>query len=180
MIVNFKKLYRDTIKNNLSQAFGYKNVHQIPAIQKIVLNMGVGESIKDSKIIANAVNDMKMISGQKPSITKAKKSIATFKLREGMSIGCKVTLRNSRMYDFLERLVWVALPRVKEFRGFSDKSFDKSGNFSFGLKEQIIFPEINYDKTDAVRGMDVTIVTSATTKSESKALLESFSIPFRN
>ncbi|EEC11378.1 ribosomal protein L11, putative, partial [Ixodes scapularis] len=142
----------------LQKEFSYKNKHEIPQIKKIVINMGVGEAIADSKVINNAVNDLTLISGQKPVVTLARKSIATFKLRENMKIGCKVTLRKDRMYDFLERLVIVALPRVKEFRGFSYKSFDGKGNFTFGLKEQIVFPEINYDKIDTIRGMDITIV----------------------
>ncbi|CAN7941522.1 unnamed protein product, partial [Ixodes pacificus] len=142
----------------LQKEFSYKNKHEIPQIKKIVINMGVGEAIADSKVINNAVNDLTLISGQKPVVTLARKSIATFKLRENMKIGCKVTLRKDRMYDFLERLVIVALPRVKEFCGFSYKSFDGKGNFTFGLKEQIVFPEINYDKIDTIRGMDITIV----------------------
>ncbi|EOB10625.1 50S ribosomal protein L24 [Rickettsia prowazekii str. GvF12] len=142
--------------------------------------MGVGEAIADSKVINNALNDLTLISGQKPVVTLARKSIATFKLRENMKIGCKVTLRKDRMYDFLERLVIVALPRVKEFRGFSYKSFDGKGNFTFGLKEQIVFPEINYDKIDTIRGMDITIVTSAKTDQESKFLLSGFNLPFYN
>lgn len=160
--------------------FSYKNKHEIPQIKKIVINMGVGEATADSKVINNAVNDLTLISGQKPVVTLARKSIATFKLRENMKIGCKVTLRKDRMYDFLERLVIVALPRVKEFRGFSYKSFDGKGNFTFGLKEQIVFPEINYDKIDTIRGMDITIVTSAKTDQESKFLLSGFNLPFYN
>ncbi|CAN7975251.1 unnamed protein product, partial [Ixodes persulcatus] len=146
------------IIENLQKEFSYKNKHEIPQIKKIIINMGVGEAIADSKVINNAVNDLTLISGQKPVVTLARKSIATFKLRENMKIGCKVTLRKDRIYDFLERLVIVALPRVKEFRGFSYKSFDGKGNFTFGLKEQIVFPEINYDKIDTIRGMDITIV----------------------
>ena len=142
--------------------------------------MGVGEAVADSKVINNAVNDLTLISGQKPLVIEAKKSIATFKLREGMKVGCKVTLRKERMYDFLERLVIVALPRIKEFRGFSSKSFDGRGNFTFGIKEQIVFPEINYDKIDAIRGMDITIVTSASTNEEGKLLLSGFNLPFYN
>ncbi|HJD54874.1 MAG TPA: 50S ribosomal protein L5 [Rickettsia endosymbiont of Proechinophthirus fluctus] len=179
-MLRFKELYQQKIIENLQKNFSYKNKHEIPQIKKIVINMGVGEAIADSKVINNAVNDLTLISGQKPVVTLARKSIATFKLRENMKIGCKVTLRKDRMYDFLERLVIVALPRVKEFRGFSYKSFDGKGNFTFGLKEQIVFPEINYDKIDTIRGMDITIVTSAKTDQESKFLLSEFNLPFYN
>lgn len=180
MLLRFKELYNKEIVPSLQQKFAYQNKHQMPRIQKIVLNMGVGEAVADSKVIINAVNDLTLISGQKPLITEAKKSIATFKLREGMKVGCKVTLRKDRMYDFLERLVIVALPRIKEFRGFSSKSFDGRGNFTFGVKEQIVFPEINYDKIDVIRGMDITIVTSAATNEEGKLLLSGFNLPFYN
>jgi large subunit ribosomal protein L5 len=179
-MLRFKELYQKEIISNLQKEFSYKNKHEIPAIEKIVINMGVGEAIADSKVIDKAVNDLTLISGQKPFVTSARKSIATFKLRDGMKIGCKVTLRKDRMYDFLERLVIVALPRVKEFRGFSYKSFDGKGNFTFGLKEQIVFPEINYDKIDTIRGMDITIVTSAKTDQEGKSLLSGFNLPFYN
>ncbi|WP_419235209.1 50S ribosomal protein L5 [Rickettsia endosymbiont of Nabis limbatus] len=179
-MLRFKELYQKEIISNLQKEFSYKNKHEIPAIEKIVINMGVGEAIADSKVIDKAVNDLTLISGQKPVVTLARKSIATFKLRDGMKIGCKVTLRKDRMYDFLERLVIVALPRVKEFRGFSYKSFDGKGNFTFGLKEQIVFPEINYDKIDTIRGMDITIVTSAKTDKEGKSLLSGFNLPFYN
>ncbi|MCZ6886706.1 MAG: 50S ribosomal protein L5 [Rickettsia endosymbiont of Ixodes persulcatus] len=179
-MLRFKELYQQRIIENLQKEFSYKNKHEMPQIKKIVINMGVGEAIADSKVINNAVNDLTLISGQKPVVTLARKSIATFKLRENMKIGCKVTLRKDRMYDFLERLVIVALPRVKEFRGFSYKSFDGKGNFTFGLKEQIVFPEINYDKIDTIRGMDITIVTSAKTDKESKFLLSGFNLPFYN
>ncbi|AFC70119.1 50S ribosomal protein L5 [Rickettsia amblyommatis] len=179
-MLRFKELYQQRIIENLQKKFSYKNKHEIPQIKKIVINMGVGEATADSKVINNAVNDLTLISGQKPVVTLARKSIATFKLRENMKIGCKVTLRKDRMYDFLERLVIVALPRVKEFRGFSYKSFDGKGNFTFGLKEQIVFPEINYDKIDTIRGMDITIVTSAKTDQESKFLLSGFNLPFYN
>lgn len=179
-MLRFKDLYQKEIISNLQKEFSYKNKHEIPIIKKVVINMGIGEAIADSKIINNAVNDLTLISGQKPVVNLARKSIATFKLREGMKIGCKVTLRKDRMYDFLERLVIVALPRVKEFRGFSNKSFDGKGNFTFGLKEQIVFPEINYDKIDQIRGMDITIVTSAKTDKESKSLLSGFNLPFYN
>lgn len=179
-MLRFKELYKKEIIGNLLQEFSYKNKHEIPAIKKIVINMGIGEAVADSKIVDKAVNDLTLISGQKPIVTVARKSIATFKLRESMKIGCKVTLRKDKMYDFLERLVIVALPRVKEFRGFSYKSFDGKGNFTFGLKEQIVFPEINYDKIDQIRGMDITIVTSAKTDKESKSLLSGFNLPFYN
>ncbi|WP_410521611.1 50S ribosomal protein L5 [Candidatus Tisiphia endosymbiont of Nedyus quadrimaculatus] len=179
-MLRFKDLYTKEIVPNLQKEFAYKNKHQMPKVIKIVVNMGVGETVADSKIINNAVNDLTLISGQKPLVTEAKKSIATFKLREGMKVGCKVTLRKDRMYDFLERLVIVALPRIKEFRGFSSKSFDGRGNFTFGIKEQIVFPEINYDKIDVIRGMDITIVTSAMNNEEGKLLLSGFNLPFYN
>lgn len=177
MSLRFKDLYHQ-IKKDLVTEFGYVNSHQIPKIEKIVINMGVGEGVADSKVINNAVSDLTLISGQKPVVTIAKKSIASYKLREGMKVGCKVTLRKDRMYDFLERLVYIALPRVKEFRGFNAKSFDKNANFSFGVKEQIVFPEINYDRIDALRGMDVTIVTTAKTPLEAEKLLSGFHLPF--
>lgn len=176
----FEELYKTAIKQSMVERFKYANVHQIPKPEKIVINMGVGEAVADSKVINNAVSDLTSISGQKPVVIIAKQSVATFKLREGMKIGCKVTLRGSRMYDFLERLVLTALPRVKDFKGFSKKSFDGRGNFTFGIKEQIVFPEINYDKIDAVRGMDITLVTSARTDEEAQALLSSFHLPFIN
>ncbi|MFU7501128.1 MULTISPECIES: 50S ribosomal protein L5 [unclassified Candidatus Tisiphia] len=179
-MLRFKDLYTKEIVPNLQKEFAYKNKHQMPKVVKIVVNMGVGETVADSKVINNAVNDLTLISGQKPLVTEAKKSIATFKLREGMKVGCKVTLRKDRMYDFLERLVIVALPRIKEFRGFSSKSFDGRGNFTFGIKEQIVFPEINYDKIDVIRGMDITIVTSAMNNEEGKLLLSGFNLPFYN
>jgi len=180
MLLRFKDLYNKIIVDSLKAQFKYGNQHEIPRIKKIVINMGVGEAVGDSKVINNAINDLSLITGQKPLVTIAKKSIATFKLREGMRIGCKVTLRHDRMYDFLERLVIVALPRIKEFRGFSSKSFDGRGNFTFGIKEHIVFPEINYDKIDTIRGMDITIVTSAKTDQESKVLLSGFNLPFYN
>lgn len=180
MLVNFKELYKEKITNSLQEKFNYVNNHQLPKLVKIVVNMGVGEAVTDSKVINRAIADMTAITGQKPYTTYAKKSIATFKLREGMKLGCKVTLRKDRMYDFLERLVIIALPRVKEFRGFSVKSFDGRGNITIGIKEQIVFPEINYDKIDKIRGMDITIVTTANTNQEAKALLEGFNIPFYN
>jgi large subunit ribosomal protein L5 len=180
MLLRFKDLYNKIVVDSLKAQFKYGNQHEIPRIKKIVINMGVGEAVGDSKVINNAINDLSLITGQKPLVTIAKKSIATFKLREGMRIGCKVTLRHDRMYDFLERLVIVALPRIKEFRGFSSKSFDGRGNFTFGIKEHIVFPEINYDKIDTIRGMDITIVTSAKTDQESKVLLSGFNLPFYN
>jgi large subunit ribosomal protein L5 len=163
----------------LTQQFGYKSPMQVPRLSKIVLNMGVGEAIGDKKLLDNASGDMQKIAGQKPVITKAKKAIAGFKIREGYPIGCMVTLRQDRMYEFLDRLIYVALPRVRDFRGVSGKSFDGRGNFNMGVKEQIIFPEIEYDKIDKVRGMNITITTTAKTDAEAKALLAAFKFPFR-
>jgi len=180
MLLRFKELYAKEIVKSLQQKFNYKNVHQMPKLSKIVVNMGVGEAVSDSKVINSAIADLTAITGQKPYVTHAKKSIASFKLREGMKIGCKVTLRSDRMFEFLERLVIVALPRVKEFKGFSVKSFDGRGNMTFGIKEQIVFPEINYDKIDKIRGMDITIVTTAQTDEEAKFLLSGFNLPFYN
>lgn len=174
----FEKLYKSSIREDLKKKLEIENPHNIPKIEKIVINMGVGEAVADSKVINHAVSDLTLISGQKPVVIAAKKSEATFKLREGMKIGCKVTLRRARMYDFLERLVLVALPRVREFKGFSKKSFDRKGNFTFGIKEQIVFPEINYDKIDQIRGMDITIVTSTQSDKEALELLTSFNLPF--
>jgi large subunit ribosomal protein L5 len=172
--------YRKTVVPKLSEKFGYKNPMQVPRITKITLNMGVGETTADKKVIENAVADMTKIAGQKPVITKAKKSISTFKIRDGYPVGCKVTLRRGQMYEFLDRLINISLPRVRDFRGLSGKSFDGRGNYSMGVKEQIIFPEIEYDKIDALRGMDITITTNARTNEEARALLEAFSFPFRN
>lgn len=180
MLLKFKELYSKEIVKKLQEKFSYSNSHQMPKLVKIVVNMGVSEAVSDSKVINHAINDMTLITGQKPYTTYAKKSIATFKLREGMKLGCKVTMRKDRMYDFLERLVIVALPRVKEFKGFSVKSFDGRGNLTFGIKEQIVFPEINYDKIDKIRGMDITIVTTAKTDEEAKELLTGFNLPFYN
>ena len=180
MLLNFKELYSKNIVDALQKQFNYSNKHQIPKLSKVIVNMGVGEAVSDSKVINHAVSDLTSITGQKPYITHAKQSIAAFKLREGMKIGCKSTMRRDRMYDFLERLVIVALPRVKEFKGFSVKSFDGRGNITFGIKEHIVFPEINYDKIDRIRGMDITIVTTAKTDKEAKALLSGFNIPFYN
>jgi len=172
--------YRKTVVPKLSEKFGYKNPMQVPRITKITLNMGVGEATADKKVIENAVADMTKIAGQKPIITKAKKSISTFKIRDGYPVGCKVTLRRHQMYEFLDRLINISLPRVRDFRGVSGRSFDGRGNYSMGVKEQIIFPEIEYDKIDALRGMDITITTTARTNEEARALLEAFSFPFRN
>lgn len=172
--------YESTIKPAMAEEFGYGSVMQIPKLEKIVINMGVGEASQDKKKIEGALEDLTRISGQKPVITKAKKSIAQFKLREEMIVGCKVTLRRERMYEFLDRLVNIALPRVRDFRGVSGKSFDGNGNFALGLKEQIVFPEIDYDKVDQIRGMDIVICTSAKTDQEAKALLKGFNMPFNN
>ncbi|MDG1437010.1 MAG: 50S ribosomal protein L5 [Rickettsiaceae bacterium] len=180
MLVRFKELYKDQVTKSLQDEFKYSNLHEMPKLTKVVINMGVGDAVTDSKVINHAINDLTAISAQKPYTTYAKKSIATFKLREGMKLGCKVTLRREKMYEFLERLVVVALPRVKEFRGLSVKSFDGRGNITFGIKEQIVFPEINYDKIDKIRGMDITIVTTAKTDKEAKSLLSGFNIPFYN
>ncbi|RME67517.1 MAG: 50S ribosomal protein L5 [Alphaproteobacteria bacterium] len=170
--------YDEVVRAKLIETFGYKNPMQVPAIEKIVLNMGVGEAVQDKKRLDAAVEDMAAIAGQKPVIARAKKSIAGFKLREGMPIGCKVTLRRARMYEFLDRLINIALPRVRDFRGVSPKSFDGRGNYALGLKEQIVFPEINYDKIDKVRGMDVIICTTARTDEEARELLRGFNMPF--
>jgi len=172
--------YETTVRPTLMQEFGYKNPMQVPRLEKIVVNMGVGEAVQDSKKAEAAAADLTAITGQHPVITKAKRSIATFKLREGMPIGCKVTLRRERMYEFLDRLITVALPRVRDFRGISGRSFDGRGNFALGLKEQLVFPEIDYDRVDATRGMDVVIVTTARTDAEAKALLKAFDMPFAN
>ncbi len=180
MLLKFKELYIKEIVKSLQEKFLYKNIHQMPKLLKIVVNMGVSDAVSDSKVINHAISDLTAITGQRPYTTHAKKSIASFKLREGMKIGCKVTLRSDRMFDFLERLVIVALPRVKEFKGFSVKSFDGRGNMTFGIKEQIVFPEINYDKIDKIRGMDITIVTTAKTDEEAKLLLSGFNLPFYN
>ena len=175
-----KEIYRNEIMPALTKQFGYKSPMQVPRISKVVLNMGVGEATADKKILENAVGDMTKISGQKPVITKARKAIAGFKIREGYPIGCMVTLRQERMYEFLDRLVTVALPRVRDFRGVSGRGFDGRGNYNMGVKEQIIFPEIEYDKIDTIRGMNITITTTAKTDAEAKALLAAFKFPFRN
>ena len=172
--------YRDTVIGQLTKQFNYKSVMQVPRIRKIVLNMGVGEAVADKKIMDNAVGDMQKIAGQKPVVTKARKSIATFKIRDGYPVGCKVTLRGAHMYEFLDRLISVAMPRIRDFRGISAKSFDGRGNYNMGVKEQIIFPEIEYDKIDAIRGMNITISTTAKSDEEARALLSAFKFPFRN
>ena len=172
--------YQEQVVQKLVEQFGYKSVMQVPRIAKITLNMGVGEAVNDKKIMDNAVADMTRISGQKPLVTKSRKSIATFKIRDNYPIGCKVTLRGTRMYEFLDRLVTVAIPRIRDFRGIPGKSFDGRGNFNFGIREQIIFPEIEYDKIDAIRGMNITITTTAKTDAEGRALLAAFKFPFRN
>ena len=174
-----KDFYRDDVVKQLTEQFGYKSVMEVPKVTKITLNMGVGEALTDKKVLEHAVSDMEKISGQKPVVTKAKKSIAGFKLREGWPVGCKVTLRADRMYDFLDRLITISIPRERDFRGLNPKSFDKQGNYSMGVKEQIIFPEIEYDKIDKLRGMDITITTTAKTAEESHALLSAFKFPFR-
>ena len=172
--------YFETVKPALTEQFGYTNPMQVPKIKKIVVNMGVGEAARDSKLIKGAEEDLTAIAGQKPLITIAKKSIANFKLREGMMVGCKVTLRRERMYEFLDRLINITLPRVRDFHGVSPASFDGRGNYALGFKEQIVFPEIDYDAVDAVRGLDVVIVTSANTDDEGRALLKGFNMPFTN
>ncbi len=171
--------YRDEVSTQLMEKFQYNSVMQVPRITKITLNMGLGEAVGDKKVIEHAVDDMTKIAGQKPIVTKARKSIAGFNIRAGWPIGCKVTLRRERMYEFLERLVNIAIPRIRDFRGLSARAFDRRGNYSLGVQEQIIFPEIDYDKIDAVRGMDITITTTARTDAEARALLEAFSFPFR-
>lgn len=171
--------YRKEVVKKLKTKFGYKSVMQVPRVSKITLNMGLGEAMDDKKVIAAAMGDLEKISGQKPVATIAKKSIAGFKLRENWPIGCKVTIRGERMYEFLDRLITIALPRVRDFRGLSIRSFDGRGNYSLGFKEQIVFPEIEYDKIDALRGLDITITTTAKTDKEAQALLESFSFPFK-
>ncbi len=171
--------YKEEVVQHLIKKFGYKNIHQVPKLVKINLNMGVGEAIQDSKNLDKAIEDLTTISGQKPQITTARKSISNFKLRQGMKIGCRVTLRNKRMYEFLDRFITVAVPRVRDFRGYSDKSFDGRGNYSLGVKEQIIFPEINVDGIDKIRGLDITFVTTAQTDEEAYELLKAMGFPFR-
>jgi large subunit ribosomal protein L5 len=178
-MARLQKVYKEQIIQALTERFGYQSVMQVPRLQKITINMGVGEAVADKKVLQNAVEDLQKISGQKPIITLARKSIAGFKIREGMAIGCKVTLRRERMYEFLDRLITVAMPRIRDFRGVSARAFDGRGNYSMGVKEQIIFPEIDYDRIDALRGMDITFTTSAKTDEEARCLLEQFKFPFR-
>jgi len=178
-MARLKDIYKETVAPALKAEFGYTNPMQIPAVSKIVVNMGCGEASQNSKLIEGALTDMTAITGQKPVITRSRKSIANFKLRDGMPVGCRVTLRGEQMWEFLDRLVNIALPRIRDFKGVSPKSFDGRGNFTLGIKEQIIFPEIEYDKVDKVRGMDITICTTANTNDEGRALLKQFSMPFR-
>jgi large subunit ribosomal protein L5 len=180
MTTRFQEIYESKVRQALVAEFGYKNPMEVPKLDKIVINIGVGEAVQDSKKVDAAVRDLTLIAGQKPVVTRAKKSIATFKLRENMPIGCKVTLRRKQMYEFLDRLITIALPRVRDFRGVNGKSFDGKGNYALGLKEQLVFPEIDYDKVDAMRGMDIVICTTAKTDEEAKALLKGFQMPFVN
>ncbi len=180
MTTRLQKIYQEEVVPKLMQRFGYKNPMQVPRITKITLNMGVGEAVGNKKVLENAVADMAKIAGQKPVTTKARVSVASFKIRDGWPIGCKVTLRRNRMYEFLDRLINISLPRVRDFRGVSGRSFDGRGNYNMGVKEQIIFPEIDFDQVDAMRGMDIAISTTARTDEEAKALLEAFRFPFRN
>lgn len=179
-MARLNQLYRDTIVRQLQDKFGYQSVMQVPRITKITLNMGVGEAVGDKKVMDNAVGDMTRIAGQKPVVTMARKSVAGFKIREGWPIGCKVTLRREHMYEFLDRLINVAIPRIRDFRGLNPKSFDGQGNYNLGVREQIIFPEIEYDKIDALRGLDITITTTARNDEEGRALLEAFQFPFKS
>jgi len=179
-MANLKNVYNNEIRARLKEELGLENIMEVPRITKITLNMGVGEALGDKKILEHAVSNLEQISGQKVVVTKARKSIAGFKVREGWPIGCKVTLRKERMYEFLERLVSIAIPRIRDFRGISPKSFDGRGNFSMGVSEQIIFPEIDYDKIDALRGLDITITTTARTNDEGRALLKAFNFPFKS
>jgi len=178
-MTRLNKKYRETIVPELQKTLGLQNVMQVPKITKITINMGVGEAVADKKIMDNAVGDLTKITGQKPLVTRARKSVASFKVRDNLAIGAKVTLRGARMYEFLDRLVSIAMPRIRDFRGVSARSFDGRGNYNFGVKEQIIFPEIAYDQIDAIRGMDITITTTARDDKEGRALLESFNFPFR-
>jgi large subunit ribosomal protein L5 len=180
MTTRFETHYKEVVVPKLTERFGYKNPMQVPRLSKITLNMGVGEAAANKKVLEHALDDMTKIAGQKPVSTKARVSVATFKIRDGWPIGCKVTLRRAQMFEFLDRLITIALPRVRDFRGVSGRAFDGRGNFNFGIKEQIIFPEINFDAIDALRGMDIAITTTAKSDAEAKALLEGFSFPFRN
>ncbi len=177
-VPHLKGQYQQEVRGRLTEEFGYTNPMQVPTLEKIVVNMGVGEAVQDSKKVQAAVKELTQITGQRPVVTRAKQSIAAFKLREGMPVGCKVTLRRDRMYEFLDRLINIALPRVRDFRGVSNKSFDGRGNFSMGLREQIVFPEIDYDEVETVRGMDIVICTTARTDEEARALLAGFNMPF--
>jgi large subunit ribosomal protein L5 len=179
-MARLQEFYKDTVASQLRDQFGYKSIMEVPRITKITLNMGVGEAVGDKKILENAVADMTKIAGQKPVVTKARKAIAGFKIREGYPIGCMVTLRGTRMFEFLDRLVTIAMPRIRDFRGIGGKGFDGRGNYNVGVKEQIIFPEIEYDKIDALRGMNISITTTAKTDAEAKALLAAFKFPFKN
>jgi large subunit ribosomal protein L5 len=180
MMVTLKEKYKSELAPKLKEELGLANIMEVPRITKITLNMGVGEALGDKKVLENAVSDMTKIAGQKPVVTKARKSIANFKVREGWPIGCKVTLRDNHMYEFLDRLVSIAIPRIRDFRGISPKSFDGRGNFAMGITEQIIFPEIDYDQVDALRGMDITITTTAKTDDEGRALLRAFNFPLKS
>ncbi|PLY16981.1 MAG: 50S ribosomal protein L5 [Sedimenticola sp.] len=179
-MARLQQQYRDEIVGQLKEKFSYKSVMEVPRITKITLNMGVGEAVGDKKVMDNAVSDLEKITGQKVVVTMARKSVAAFKIREGWPVGCKVTLRRERMYEFLDRLINISIPRIRDFRGINGKSFDGRGNYSIGVKEQIIFPEIDYDKVDALRGLDITITTTAKTDEEGRALLEAFNFPFKN
>ena len=178
-MARLQEYYMNTVRSQLMEKLGYKNIMQVPRIEKITLNIGAGEAVRDKKVIEKVVTDMEQIAGQKAVVTKARKSIAGFSIRDNFPIGCKVTLRKTRMYEFLDRLISIAIPRVRDFRGLNSKAFDGRGNYSLGITEQIIFPEIDYDKIDAIRGMDIAITTSAKTDDEAKALLEAFSFPFK-
>ena len=179
-MARLQEFYQKKVVPELMAKFGYKNVMQVPRITRITLNMGVGEALADKKVIDSAMGDMEKISGQKPIMTRARKSVAAFKVRENWPIGCKVSLRRKRMYEFLDRLISIAIPRIRDFRGLSSRSFDGRGNYSMGVKEQIIFPEIDYDKIDALRGMDITITTSASSDEEARALLQAFNFPIKS
>ena len=179
MAARLQEFYKTTVEPELVKQFGYKSVMEVPRIEKITLNMGVGEAVADKKVMDFAVGDLQKISGQKPVVTNARKSIAGFKIREGYPVGCKVTLRRERMFEFLDRLVTIALPRVRDFRGINGKSFDGRGNYNMGVREQIIFPEVEYDKIDALRGMNITVTTTAKTDEEARALLAAFKFPFK-
>lgn len=179
-MVRLQEHYKNTVFQQLTEEFGYKSAMQVPKITKITLNMGLGEAVADKKVVEHALEDMTKIAGQKPVVCNAKKSVANFKVREGWPVGCKVTLRRERMYEFLDRLVSIAIPRIRDFRGLNAKSFDGRGNYNMGIKEQIIFPEIDYDKIDSLRGMDITITTTARTDEEGRALLKAFNLPLRS